>query len=133
MKITNLDSLNREDQKIILDGKEWIIPGELPVDLVLRLIGLQQDLEKNPTEFELWESQYVIIHKIFQKRHPELTFEELKSMMTARQTGALLAVFMNSLGGAEMSEDEKKNMKVDTPQSEDMTSEERTQQLTQLL
>jgi len=124
MKITNLDSLNNEDQKIILDGREWIIPGELPVDIVLRLIGLQQQLESNPTDFELWESQYLIIHKIFKKRHPELELEELKSMMTARQTGALLAVFMNSLGGAEMTEEEKKSLSTTSVQSVDMTSED---------
>ena len=53
MKITNLDSLNNEDQKIILDGREWIIPGELPVDIVLRLIGLQQQLENNPWRYPL--------------------------------------------------------------------------------
>jgi len=127
MKITNLDSLNSEDQKIILDGKEWLIPGELPVDVVLQLIGLQQEIGEKPTDFDLWEKQYNIILNIFQKRQPELTFSELKDMITARQTGALLAVFMNSLGQAEMSEEEKKTVFMDTEQKDDLISEAKTE------
>ena len=127
MKITNLDSLNNDDQKIILDGKEWLIPGEIPVDTVLRLIALQQDLSNDAMDIELWEVQYGIIHGIFKRRQPDLTLEELKSMMTARQTGALIAVFMNSLGAAEMTEEEKKTMtQADTLVDDDTTKEEKT-------
>ena len=106
MKITNLDSILAEDQKFIIDGREWIIPGEISFNSIISLIGLQQKIEENPTDFSYWDEQMKIVLSIFNKNHPELTIDELKEMLSARQVGTLVAGLMSSLGQPE--EEEKK-------------------------
>lgn len=88
---------NDEDQVVVLDGREWRIPGEIPVDYVLSLLEVQQELEKDPTNTEVHEKQYCILLEIFQKRHPELMLKQFKRMITARQTGKLVTLIMRSI------------------------------------
>ena len=110
MKIINLDSILAEDQTIILDGKEWIIPGEISFDDEMQLIGLQQKVQDNPLDFDLWESQLKVILRVFNRRNPDLTYDELKGMLSARQMGKLVGVLMASIGDTEATEEEKKRM-----------------------
>ena len=110
MKITNLDSILAENQVIILDGKEWIIPGEILLDDIMKLIGLQQKIQDNPMDFDLWDTQLQVVLRVFQKNQPDLTFEQLKDMLTARQLGKLVGVLMASIGQTELTEEEKKRM-----------------------
>lgn len=118
MKITNLDSILAEDQKFIIDGKEWIIPGEISFNSIISLIGLQQKLEENPTDFDVWENQMKIVLNIFNKNHPDLTMEQLKEMLSARQVGILVAKLMQSLGPQiEEDEEEKKTELLEENQS----------------
>lgn len=108
MKITNLDSILAENQVIILDGKEWIVPGEVLLDDVMKLIGLQQKIQDNPLDFDLWETQLQVVLRVFQKNQPELTIDKLKDMLTARQLGKLIGVLMSSIGQTELTDEEKK-------------------------
>ena len=106
MKITNLDLFNNDDQVIVLDGKEWSLPGEIPVDYVLSLIEFQQKIEENPSDLELFDRMYGVLIELFNKRHPDLQLKQLKRMITSRQTGVLIANLMRSIGGE--AETEKK-------------------------
>jgi len=107
MRITNLDSIIEEDQQVILAGKEWIIPGEIPVNKALNLIHLQQKIQEDPMNFELWDSQTQIIFEVFKSRYPDLTLEKMKEMLTARQTGHLIGLLMSSIGAATKEEEKK--------------------------
>ena len=108
MKITNLDSILAEDQKFIIDGKEWIVPGEISFNSILSLIGLQQKIEEDPMDFTHWENQMKIVLNIFNKNHPDLTMEQLKEMLSARQVGVLVSKLMASIGQPVEDEEEKK-------------------------
>jgi hypothetical protein len=110
MKIINLDSILADDQQIVLDGKEWIIPGEISVDQIFKLIGLQQKIQEDPLDFDSWDRQLQVVHQVFKKRQPDLEFEELKNMLSARQLGKLIGILMASIGETELTEEEKKRL-----------------------
>lgn len=96
MKITNLDSLHGNDRKITLEGREWALPGDMPVRTVLRLIDLQQKMEETPTDLNIWEQQLEIVYKALKLRQPELKQDELEDFLTAKQMGALIGLLMST-------------------------------------
>ena len=96
MKITNLDSLHGNDRTMTLKGREWVLPGDMPVRTVLRLIDLQQKMQENPSDLDIWEQQLEIVYKALKVRQPELTQEELEDFLTAKQMGGLIGLLMSS-------------------------------------
>lgn len=110
MKITNLDKLNVENQVVVLDGKEWIIPGEISVNTIFKLMELNNKMKDNPDDLKIWEDQYRIIHEIFNINHPDLKIDDLKKLLTARQIGVLLGVFTNSIGQVSLDNPEEKKI-----------------------
>ena len=81
MKILNADKLLRQDKKIILDGKEYFIPADLPVKIVLKMMHLGQEMAKDSGNHELLAESVDTIYQIFKLRQPALKEDEFNISM----------------------------------------------------
>lgn len=53
MEILNLDKFKPEDKKIMFEGREWIIPGEIPMGIMFQVIQDNQKMETNPNDIDV--------------------------------------------------------------------------------
>lgn len=81
MKILNADKLLRQDKKIILDSREYLIPADLPVKIVLKMMHLGQEMSKDSGNHELLAESVNTIFQIFKLRQPALKEEEFNITM----------------------------------------------------
>ena len=105
--ITNLDELLPEDKKIILLGQELVIPGDIPVKLMLKLIGNTKDAQANPEDEAVTERSLKGLVEVLALRN-KVDEEKIIANITIRQFQAL----SNVIFGVEES-DIKKNTTVE--------------------
>ncbi len=108
-EILNLDKLISEDKRFILDGKEYVIPGELPVDMTLRFIQYTQKVQKDSTDIEAEREAFSVLAEIIQIKQPEMTKDKLLRLLTLRQYTELGSyIFRGEAKVIEDSQTEKK-------------------------
>lgn len=95
MEILNLDQIAVDDKTVVLDGKEYLIPGELPVEIMFKIMKNSQDLEKNPENVDAFEKSFAQLHDVLSIKN-EITIEELKMKLSIKQYGKLIAYIFNS-------------------------------------
>lgn len=112
-KVLNLDELVPNEATVILDGKELILPIDIPLEQMLQLMKLQKVMEKDPSDPEAMESAFKILFDIVALKN-EVTWEWFSPLMTLERFSALLLTIFQA-----GEEDEKK-----TPEKEEPTTDE---------
>ena len=97
MAILNLDELLPEDKTVVLNGKDWTLPAEISIEIMLRMIKNAELLQKNPQDHKANEEAFKTLHSVFLINHPELSYDEFKKMVSISQY-ALLVEFLNDDG-----------------------------------
>ena len=68
-KIIDLDELLGEPKKVRLGGRVWVLPPDLPVELYLRIVKLN---EEGAGEGDLVEALYEQLLELFRYKEPKL-------------------------------------------------------------
>lgn len=98
-KIIDLDAFMPDDIEVILNGKTWLVPGDLDVTMMVKMFKYQAS--KDP------KVQMKIIDlfiDLFRQRHTEKEIDDLH--LTFRQAGQLLSGIVETIQG-----DSEKNAK----------------------
>lgn len=99
MLMADLDALVLKDYEIKFLGREWILPGELPVKLILQLLDGQQKLEQAPEKYnELWPEQMELIYQVLKRKNPTVEKSFLEDNLTLRQLAILIGLFLRASG-----------------------------------
>ncbi len=78
--VKKIEILAPDDLVFVINGKEWRMPGDVEIGIVMEVIALDKKLNKNNSE----DSAYVIekieelIRKLFLKRHSKEEVDKLK-------------------------------------------------------
>lgn len=75
MKILNVDLLKEEEKKVTLNGIEYVIPADMPVKIMLRMMKNSSDLQENSQDAELLEESVRIIYDLFRTKTPGIEWE----------------------------------------------------------
>jgi hypothetical protein len=81
MKILNADKLIKEDKAIVLNGREYKIPANLPVRIVVRMMGLTQDYKTNPEDYSIFEKQIDLLFEVFSIKNKNIKREDFDLTM----------------------------------------------------
>jgi hypothetical protein len=93
MKYLNLEKIIGDDKSLNLGGKKLIIPGEIPVKIMFRLIKASQDIAEDYGNIDKINVSYEVIRDILVlKNHdvnPDWVYEQLQEL-TTKQYAALV-------------------------------------------
>jgi hypothetical protein len=104
MRILNLDEITSEDKIVKIGEQEYIIPGDLPVEIMLRLIDNSNKMQENAMDSSVVREGIDNIINVFKIKKPDLDESEIRKYLTMkRYTKMITFVF----GGFE--EEEKKH------------------------
>ena len=95
MKILNLDVITKEENKIILNGKEWAIPKLIKVEESLALVKINQKILEKPDNIDLHLEALKILFNILKKTNEKITFDEFRNMLSLKQYHQLSYFIMN--------------------------------------
>lgn len=70
-EIIDLDVLVPADKKVVLAGQTYVIPGDLPMEVYLRVAAIQQAHVDGKTETELMEDMVTALVSLFCWKIPE--------------------------------------------------------------
>lgn len=97
-RLINLDSLIPDDITVIKDGREWRIPGDLPVHTVLRLIKAGQVLNMASTpeaQADALNDIAIVIRDLFAINHQEAKVLRFGAREVSILLGQLLSLLNN--------------------------------------
>jgi hypothetical protein len=81
MKLLNADKLLKADKKVILNGREYSIPADLPVRIVVKMMHLSQEMQKNTEDFSLMEQSVDTLFEVFKLRNKDIKREDFDPTM----------------------------------------------------
>ena len=107
----NLDQLVPTDKKIKLNGKILLIPGEVPVRYMLRLINVTKKLEDDSSNLELNDEVLSLLFEILDLKAENAgkLSDNFKNETTLSQATMLTRFIFNPDFEAEDGDDSKKN------------------------
>lgn len=118
MKVLNLDAIVSEDKRVTIGGKDYIIPGDLPVSTMFKSLDNNNSVEKNPNDPRNLKRAFEELADILNIRQSGVTVEWLIATLSSRQFTALTQfIFKN-----EESEDGKKPSGEQTEEKESPTN-----------
>ncbi|MFA5423692.1 MAG: hypothetical protein WC374_07515 [Phycisphaerae bacterium] len=101
MKILNLDEITSDDRKVVIAGEEYVIPGDLPVDVMLRLIGNSNKIQENPNDITAMRDGIDILVGVFQIRNPNVDIDGIKKNITMARYSRLMSFAFGDFEEAE--------------------------------
>ena len=110
MRILNLDEIVSEDKEVTIGKKKYIIPGDLPVDVMLKLIDNSGKLQENSMDVKALQDGVDLLIGIFQLEN-NADISEIRKHLTMNRYMKLMSFVF---GGVE--DDGKKS---DTPSETD--------------
>lgn len=121
MKVLNLDAIKNDDKKVLLNGKEYTIPGDLPVMLMLRLLDNSGKIQENPSNLEHQEEAFNLLTEAFKIKNSAVDSEKLKDSLSMAQYTKLVA-FIFGQGEAVAEPEKKQNEGQQEEQPDDKTN-----------
>ncbi len=112
--LLDLNKVAPEDKKIELGDKKYIIPGQLPASVMLKVMRIQNDIGENPGDPDLIEQCMKIVHEVFQINQPDLAYEDFMKKVSFDQATLIIGFLYESPGVKEI---EKKPEGEDNPQA----------------
>lgn len=91
VKLLNLDEITSEDKRVRIGGVEYIIPGDLPVDMMLLLIDNSNKLQADVTNAILLKQGIDILVDVFKIRKPDLDGIMIRKHLTMNRYTKLIA------------------------------------------
>jgi hypothetical protein len=96
--VINLDELGGPAKKVILDGQEFILPGDLPIDLYIEMAEAERRFEdEDADDLAILKSLRDRVLELFQFHQPDL--QELPRSAGFRQILQLVGTVYRSGGG----------------------------------
>lgn len=99
MKIINLDKIALEDRIVLIGGREFIVPGEVPVGLMLGFVKAAQALGEQPENPLLIEDQVKMLFNLLKLKQPDLEYETFSMSISVKQ---LIAAINAIVWGADV-------------------------------
>lgn len=90
MNYINLDSVIPEDRGIEVHGVKYIIPGSIPVRIMLKAIKSSQKVMDDSTNADAIEEAFKALYEIFLIRQPELKYDEFSNSTSFEEYIALV-------------------------------------------
>lgn len=81
MKLLNADKLLKADKKVILNGREYLIPADLPVRIVVKMMHLGQEMAKDSNNFNLLDESINTLFEVFKLRNKDIKREDFDLTM----------------------------------------------------
>lgn len=103
MDLLNLDAVVFNDKKILFGGVEYVIPGELPLKLMLKIMRCAQEVEKEPNNIDKFEQAVDALADVFALRQA-FSPEKFKNVITV----SMYIQIVNFISKAFTPMDEKK-------------------------
>ena len=91
MKILNLDEITSDDKTVVVGGDEYVIPGDLPVSTMLRLIDNSNKVQENPADVSAMQDGVDVLLDVFKIRKPDADVEKIKRCLTMAQYSKLMS------------------------------------------
>jgi len=114
MEVLNLKKIKQEDKVVELESGSFIIPGELSVLRSLELIDVQNRMQKDINNIEVWKEALQMLYRIFKIRQENLIFEDFTENITMEDFSKIIVFIFGGLEEAEkkstddQSEEQKK-------------------------
>ncbi len=105
MKILNLDEISSDDKEITLGGEKYIVPGDMPVETMLRLMDNSSKIEKDKMNTEAFKEGVDIMVSLFKVRKPDVNIEKIKNDLTMKRYTALTQFLFGGYEEAEKKPD----------------------------
>jgi hypothetical protein len=106
MKILNLDEITSDDRRVTICGEEYILPGDLPVDIMLRLIENSNKIQENAMDVAAMRDGVNILVGVFQIRNPDVDVEKIKKNLTMARYSKLTTYVFGGLDEAEKKQEQ---------------------------
>lgn len=95
IKVLNLDNLLPEDKKIILKGREIIVPGDISTKFMFQSMRFaQKSLETGTPDADEMEKAFDAMFEMLKHKNPKLDRDEFVNNLSSKQYTELVN-FMN--------------------------------------
>ena len=84
MKLLNLDEIVSDDREVQLGGEKYTIPGDLPVDTMLRILENSNRVQDNPNDFAAFREGVDLMVGVFKIRKPDADVDSIKKALTMK-------------------------------------------------
>lgn len=101
MQVLNLDKIQEDDKSVTLGGKNYIIPGNLPVSIMMRLIETTGNVQTNPGDTDNNRKSIELLYDVFCMKNKMGTLEEFQDVISMDQYVALIGFVFGGLEEAE--------------------------------
>lgn len=105
MAILNLDKLRPEDNEISINGKTYLIPGDVPVSVMLDNLKTEQRLQGDATKVQPEDLEKLVENtwRIFKMKN-DITLEDFRDLFTMDQIVAINNFIISEISAEETKE-----------------------------
>ena len=85
MKILNLDEISSDDREITLGGVKYIIPGDMPVEIMLKILENSNKIQQNAMDIDAFRSGLDTMISLFKIRNKNVDVDKIKNDLTMKR------------------------------------------------
>lgn len=100
MKLLNLDEITSEDKQIQIGNEVYIIPGDLPVETMFRIMDNSSKVKDDPNNTQLFIDGVDALIDVFRIRQPEIDIDKIKKNLTMSRYAKLTSFIFDVPEGA---------------------------------
>lgn len=101
MKILNLDEISSDDREVVIGGVKYTIPGDMPVETMLRIMENSHRLQENNMDLSAFRDGLDIMISLFKIRNPKVDVEKIKNDLTMKRYTQLTTFIFGGFEEAE--------------------------------
>ena len=94
MRLLNLDQLIEDDRIVVLNGKEYKLPSEIPLRMMLKFFKYSQKMNEDNTKVEYAEDAIKTLHDIFSIKN-KIDYEVFANSLTLSMYYELMGFLSN--------------------------------------
>ena len=113
METLNLDKVRPDDKTVIIGKKEYKIPGDIPVGLVIDINKAAQRLTADQADVDALEQATKTLCSIFQLRDEGLKYDKFRMMIGSEDYAKIVNYIFNASKDNTLNLDEEKKSNIE--------------------